>query len=64
MSLKHSGRALDNRKNLASGATEPPSSVDLSTGRREPNQTTRRSGSHPDEVGEISVRLNKWLTRS
>lgn len=65
MSLKHSGRALDNRKHLASGVTEPPSSVDLSlTGRKEPDQTTRRSASHPDEVDEISVRLNKWLTRS
>ena len=65
MSLKHSGRALDNRKRLTSGVTEPPSSVDLSlTGRKEPDQTTRRSVSHPDEVDEISVRLNKWLTRS
>ena len=57
MSLKHSGRALDNRKHLASGATEPQS-----IGRREPDQTTRSS--HPDEVDEVSVRLNKWLTRS
>lgn len=54
MSLKHSGRALDNRKHLASGATEPQS-----IGRREPDQTSR-----PDEVDEVSVRLNKWLTRS
>jgi hypothetical protein len=36
MSLKHSGKALQNRCYLAPGVTEPPSSVELSTGRKAP----------------------------
>lgn len=63
MSLKHSGKALDSRCYLASGATET-SSVELSTGRKEPVQTARRSSTQGDEVDEITVKLNKWLKRS
>lgn len=58
MSLKHSGRGLDNRKYLAPpGASEFATSEELSAGSKEP-------GKAPDEVEEITVKLNKWLKRS